>query len=97
MTSMSTYDLDRLVANLTAPVPKRVRPPAKPQASWATLKVGQRLRALVAVKPYAARTLFVVRETDSDGATLAPKLHLTDRDWREKFERVRTPSKRRKK
>lgn len=91
---------------LTKPVPLARRPMAKPQASWQTLKVGQRLcntsDIIQGVLKFPAGELWEVVVVDSLGARL---LHTTgghgytlrDPGWKTLFERVRAPVKRRKK
>lgn len=99
-----------IVAALRAPVPRPRPPVAKPQQSWATLREGQRLRALRELhqgsRRIAAGSLFEVQQPTSQGVKLQllppaeplpQPLTWRQKDWKPHFERVRKPAKRRAK
>lgn len=70
------YDLSRIVHMLSRPVPPAYRPPPEPQASWATLKAGQRLVSRTGMSlsgsEFPTGTEWTVTSTDSQGAWLTP-------------------------
>lgn len=101
---MNPQRLSQVMKMLTLPVPAPRPPVAKPQDSFATLKVGQRLEQVtsfdVGTKRFSPGLLWEVRGVDSLGAYL---ICLTEdqgyvvrsREWKDKlFKRVRRPAKR---
>jgi hypothetical protein len=89
--------LSLIVSNLLRHVPDPPKPIARPTASFAALKSGQRL--------CKDETEWLVAETDSQGATIVCLVgggsyiigdvqRLEDRNWRASWSRVRAPRKR---
>jgi len=99
----------QILEHLTVPIPLPRRPAPKPQDSWATLKVGDRLvqkqahGASISEGKTESSTFFdekdgewVVTKVSSAGASLergGEVVELSDRDWRRSWQKA----KRRKK
>jgi hypothetical protein len=102
--AMNAARLRRIVANLLRYVPDPPKPEARPTASFAGLKVGQRITD-------NGDRQWLVASTDSQGADLVfaqanhegmggrvvgDVLRLEDRNWKAAWSRVRAPRKPRK-
>lgn len=92
---MKNPNLDRIIDNLTRPIPEPYRPPPKPTKSWRTLKVGDRLEC---IKDWGthfgvpAGTQLEVVSTDANGCVMVTdsvEVRVEDPDWKDYFKKVR--------
>lgn len=91
-------DLDKILANLTRPIPAPPRAKPKPQKSWMSLKPGDRLRTILPlelpegeIQPPFTMT---IDRCDSQGVDLVSedgrhRIRWEDRKWGEMFIKVR--------
>lgn len=102
---MNPDRLRRIVKNLTGSIPKPYRPPAKVQASYRTLKVGNQLSVK---KPWASGKDYLkvgdvieVEGCDSQGVWLTVvsggarlnRIRWENPDWQGSFERIKRERK----
>ena len=94
--STVTDRIARIVRNLLRHVPDPPKPIARPAASFAGLKVRQRLQS---VQADIAKIPWEVLAVDSQGATIAvvgtkaPVHRIESREWAAVWSRVRAPRK----